>query len=425
MNLILNKQLTKKNFDKVFSYIFDNYNSTKTIQILESLKLLGSIFSTKAGLSLSLSDLRIINKEKKIRSLLNIVERLKFNELKNSSYNIQKINDVWNNTNNLLKTYILSYLRTNDPNNQLLIVLESGARGSKEQIHQLIGLRSLMVDQSGNIVPYPIKSSFIDGLSIFEYLLSSFGARKGIIDTALKTADSGYLTRRLIESSYEIKVISTKCSNKPTLSYRKKVSLKPRKVVILKNSVLSCQFDNNLCQKCFGLNYATRNIVSLGENIGILSAHSISEPSTQLTMRTFHTGGVLTQKQTTNFKLNVSGFVEIYEKKVNLINWENKREKILLNKIKNTNMFSPTQNTDIENSNLLPIYIIVLSKNLNKINLFKYNNQTYSEILNCFNLQLNNVDWNSFSFNNNYVEINNIIKFWYLIYYIFNSFKIN
>jgi len=427
MNLILNKQLTKKNFDKVFSYIFDKYNSAETIRILESLKLLGSIFSTKAGLSLSLNDLRIINKDKKIKSLLNIVENLKFDEIQNNVYNEQKINDVWNNTNDLLKTYILSYLKTNDPNNQLLIVLESGARGSREQIHQLIGLRSLMVDQSGHVVPFPIKKSFIDGLSIFEYLLSSFGARKGIIDTALKTADSGYLTRRLIESSYEIKIVSTKCSIKAPLSSKKRLYLNSKKSIILKNSVLSCHFDNNLCQKCFGLNYATRHIVSLGENIGILSAHSISEPSTQLTMRTFHTGGILTQKQTKSIRFNFSGFLEVYqrERKVCIIDWENNKKIFSLKKLKNKNTFSSKEQKFVntnqkEDPNNLPIYIVTLSKNLTKMNLLRYKNQIFNEILICSHILKDNVEWNGVKFfDYTYTNANILDKFRYFIYYIF------
>lgn len=427
MNLILNKQLTKKNFDKVFSYIFDKYNSAETIRILESLKLLGSIFSTKAGLSLSLNDLRIINKDKKIKSLLNIVENLKFDEIQNNVYNEQKINDVWNNTNDLLKTYILSYLKTNDPNNQLLIVLESGARGSREQIHQLIGLRSLMVDQSGHVVPFPIKKSFIDGLSIFEYLLSSFGARKGIIDTALKTADSGYLTRRLIESSYEIKIVSTKCSIKAPLSSKKRLYLNSKKSIILKNSVLSCHFDNNLCQKCFGLNYATRHIVSLGENIGILSAHSISEPSTQLTMRTFHTGGILTQKQTKSIRFNFSGFLEVYqrERKVCIIDWENNKKIFSLKKLKNKNTFSSKEQKFVntnqkEDPNNLPIYIVTLSKNLTKMNLLRYKNQIFNETLICSHILKDNVEWNGVKFfDYTYTNANILDKFRYFIYYIF------
>lgn len=431
MNLILNKQLTKKNFDKVFNYIFDKYNSTETIQILESLKLLGAIFSTKAGLSLSLNDLRIINKDKKIKSLLSIIENLKFDEVRNDVYNVQKVNDVWNSTNNILKSYILTYLKTNDPNNQLLIVLESGARGSKEQIHQLIGLRSLMVDQSGHIVPFPIKKSFVDGLSIFEYLLSSFGARKGIIDTALKTADSGYLTRRLIESSYEIKVVSIECSSKKTISYRKSIHPKSKKSIILKNSVLSCHFNNNLCQKCFGLDYATRHIVALGENIGILSAHSISEPSTQLTMRTFHTGGIFTQKQTKSITLKASGFIEIYEKqrKVQIINWENKTKEFSINKMKVKNAFSRRKQTFVnvnkENPNLIPIYIAVLSKNLTKINLLQYNDQVFHEVLNSSCLNLNAGVGNKDNlFNNSYVGMRLLFMFSYLIEYIFSYFSI-
>lgn len=331
MNFIFNKELTKKNFDKAFNFIFNSYNLTNTTKILESLKTMGAVFSTKGGLSLSLSDLKNLNKHKKIKPFLNRISKLKDNEFNYFQSNNPKVNNIWNETNNYLKSYILTYIKKNDFYNQLLIVLESGARGSKEQIHQLIGMRSLMVDQTGSIVPYPIKSSFLDGLNVFEYLLSSFGARKGIIDTALKTADSGYLTRRLIEACYDIKIVSSNCGCVNFLGILKgRDSLKNK--VKLKNTVLACNFAPNLCQYCFGINLSTRSIVSIGETIGILSAHSISEPSTQLTMRTFHTGGVFTGKSKVIKVKKISGF-KIFEKSKSLkvISWDNKTQTIKSN----------------------------------------------------------------------------------------------
>lgn len=363
MNLIFNKELTKKNFDKAFNFIFENYNKTKTIDILESLKMMGAVFSTKGGLSLSLSDLKYLKKQKKIKPFLNKISKLKENEVQFYQFNNQKINNIWNETNNYLKSYILMYVKNNDYYNQLLLVLESGARGSKEQIHQLIGMRSLMVDQTGAIVPYPIKNSFLDGLNVFEYLLSSFGARKGIIDTALKTADSGYLTRRLIEACYDLIIVSEDCRNLNFLvNFVKKLNTPSR--FKIKTTTLSCNFTPNLCQRCFGMNLSTRLVVSLGETIGILSAHSISEPSTQLTMRTFHTGGVFTGKSKINKIQKFSGF-KLFEKdkaKMKLINWENK---IHLSK------FIPTDDKFVGNLNLqslktnarvLPLFVGFLNK---------------------------------------------------------------
>ena len=383
MFFFFNKQLTKKNFDKVFSLIFEKYNTTQTINILDSLKLAGAIFSTKAGLSLSLSDLRILSKKKKITTLLNEIKTLKKEELYkiNTKTNDVEINEIWNNTNEVLKSYILFYLKTNDPYNQILTVLQSGARGSKEQIHQLIGLRSLMVDQTGSLVPFPIKKSFNDGLSIFEYLLSSFGARKGIIDTALKTADSGYLTRRLIEASYEVKIISENCKTKRKFGYIKKKN--NRLLIKIKRSVTNCLYLNNVCQLCFNLDLSTRKIISLGETIGILCAQSISEPSTQMTMRTFHTGGVFSKKQRKKFYTKISGFLNIYKKsQIKVINWLNTIEILPSMILSNNQHFLNAQHEILKEQKkkkeTLPFFIGYLNNFNFLIKIKKINNKTIS-----------------------------------------------
>lgn len=380
MNFVFNKELTKKNFDGAFNYIFSNYNNTKTTTILETLKTTGAVFSTKGGLSLSLSDLKSLNRQKKIKPFLNKILKLKINENKNYQLNTQKVNSIWNDTNNYLKSYILTYLKKNDFYNQLSIVLESGARGSKEQIHQLIGMRSLMVDQTGSIVPYPIKSSFLDGLNVFEYLLSSFGARKGIIDTALKTADSGYLTRRLIEACYDLKIVSTNCNTVKTLGILHK-HLNKKNIIKIKTTVLSCNFAPNLCQYCFGVDLSTRNIVSLGETIGISSAHSISEPSTQLTMRTFHTGGVFTGKSKIVKKNKIAGF-KVFEKNkiIKVINWENNIQITNLINIddKFVNCNNKSSNQQL-NTKILPIFVGFLNKQKDILKLVKTKYNIWSE----------------------------------------------
>lgn len=383
MNLIFNKELTKKNFDKAFNFIFKNYNITKTIDILESLKMLGAVFSTKGGLSLSLFDLKNLKKKKKIKPYLNSIFQLKENENNYYQYNNLKINNIWNDANNYLKSYILAYIKNNDYYNQLLLVLESGARGSKEQIHQLIGMRSLMVDHTGSVVPYPIKNSFLDGLSIFEYLLSSFGARKGIIDTALKTADSGYLTRRLIEACYDLTIVSEDCKN---IDFLAKITKKFNfcNKVKIKTTVLSCKFVPNLCQRCFGKNLSTRNVVSIGETIGILSAHSISEPSTQLTMRTFHTGGVFTGKSQTK-KINKTSSLTLFEKNnatLKLINWENKikiNKSLEIMRINDRLINNSNLNDSKNNPKVLPIFVGFLNKQQYIFKLTKLNQKFWLE----------------------------------------------
>ena len=213
-NIFINKQITKSNFEKILKQILLQYNKTKSLRILDNLKLLSFKFATIGGFSLSLNDFLVLRKNKIFANSTNKLKKqkqkiLSLEDLETS--NLNKVLEVWGETSNFLKTYIITFFKNFDPYNNLFLMSSSGARGSLDQVYQMIGMRGLMTDQTGKVVPIPIKNSFKEGLTLFEYLLSSFGARKGVVDTALKTADSGYLTRRLVETAYNIIIRDFDC----------------------------------------------------------------------------------------------------------------------------------------------------------------------------------------------------------------------
>ena len=258
----------------------------------------------------------------------------------------QKIIDIWNNANNVLKDDVLTYFRESDPLNPLYIMAFSGARGNISQVRQLVGMRGLMADPQGQIIDLPIQSNFREGLKVTEYIISSYGARKGLVDTALRTADSGYLTRRLVDVAQDIIVREEDCLTKEGLSldelfntYKTDASYEDRLIgrlllneIAIENkgiywpanmeidsnvvekiikfnindikvrSPLTCNSLRSICRKCYGWHLSYSKIIDLGEAVGILAAQSIGEPGTQLTMRTFHTGGVFQEIRQNKFE---------------------------------------------------------------------------------------------------------------------------
>lgn len=251
---------------------------------------------------------------------------------KNERY--EKVIDIWADTTNKVADALMDSL---DSLNNLYIMANSGARGSKKQIQQIGGMRGLMANATGKTVEIPIKANFREGLSVLEYFISTNGARKGLADTALRTADSGYLTRRLVDISHNVIVRDIDCGTNEGIEVRaftegREVieTLKERiigrtslldiehpetgEIICRQNeeiteeigemiedagitsvairSVLTCQSKAGICVKCYGRSLATREEVNIGESVGIMAAQSIGEPGTQLTMRTFHTGGV-------------------------------------------------------------------------------------------------------------------------------------
>ena len=287
----------------------------------------------------------------------------------------QKIIDTWNLTSESLKNQIIYYFKNYDPLNSVYIMAFSGARGNLSQVRQLVGMRGLMSDPSGQIMNLPIKKNFREGLTITDYLMSGYGARKGIVDTALKTANSGYLTRRLIDVSQDIIIREKDCltnrsflfsaknfsdSNamyekilgrvlgKPILDLQtsstiaqKNIQITPELVEQWKDqniqnfsirSPLTCKLYRSVCQKCYGWDLSTESLIDIGEAIGIIAGQSIGEPGTQLTMRTFHTGGIFTSEARQQIISPINGIVQFYKHLKTAVLRTNRGEDVLLTK---------------------------------------------------------------------------------------------
>jgi DNA-directed RNA polymerase subunit beta' len=332
-----NALINKRNLKNLMYEAFLNYGIVKSSMIADRVKNLTFHYATKSGISLSVEDLRIPpEKRNLLGTTINEVEvaktRFQAGDL-TTVERYQKTVDIWNNANNFLKEEVITYFRESDPLNPLYIMAFSGARGNISQVRQLVGMRGLMADPQGQIIDLPIKSNFREGLSITEYIISSYGARKGLVDTALRTADSGYLTRRLVDVAQDIIVREEDCGTSEGLSETELnffqssklehllgrllaspllsasgALLAPKNTEITlelinqisnveyKNlkvrSPLTCNSTRSICRNCYGWHLSYSKLVDLGEAIGIIAAQSIGEPGTQLTMRTFHTGGV-------------------------------------------------------------------------------------------------------------------------------------
>ena len=332
-----NNLIGKKQLRQILGWSFTNYDSTQACTLADELKYLGFKYGTLAGISINIEDLRvpfiknsmlekaneeIINSEKLfLKGKITEVERF------------QKIIDTWSLTSESLKDQVINYFKKYDPLNSVYIMAFSGARGNLSQVRQLVGMRGLMSDPSGEILNLPIKHNFREGLTITDYLMSGYGARKGIVDTALKTANSGYLTRRLIDVSQDILIREKDCFTDYSIlilkkSFSKKIigrilntsilDEKDFSLIAKKNaqitpllfktlkeknisqfyirSPLTCQLYRAICQQCYGWDLSTENLIDIGEAVGIIAGQSIGEPGTQLTMRTFHTGGIFTSE---------------------------------------------------------------------------------------------------------------------------------
>ncbi len=333
----VNDTMDKKKVGAVISDCYKRFGQHATVVLLDDLKSLGFNSATLAGISISISDLTIPKeKEEAIKIAKQEVGKVEDQYRKGiitgrERYN--KIIDVWTHTTEKLSDLVFKQM---DGFNPVFIMADSGARGSRLQIRQLSGMRGLMAKPSGEIIESPITASFREGLTVLEYFISTHGARKGLADTALKTADAGYLTRRLVDVAQEVVINEPDCGtlNGITVSAIVEgdevvVSLKERivgrvaldsivdivtdqqvveageqiteeKAEIIEQlgiekvrirSVLTCEADRGVCIRCYGRNLATQRMVEIGEAVGIIAAQSIGEPGTQLTMRTFHIGG--------------------------------------------------------------------------------------------------------------------------------------
>jgi len=338
-----NKIIDKKELKKLMAWAFSNYGTGRASYMADRLKELGFHYATKAGISLSVEDLRVPPTKRDLLSKTN--EEIKFTEQRYDRGEItaverfQKVIDTWNNSSESLKDEVIKYFKETDPLNPVYIMAFSGARGNISQVKQLVGMRGLMSDPHGQIIDLPIKSNFREGLTVTEYVISCYGARKGLVDTALRTADSGYLTRRLVDVAQDIIIREVDCGttrgiilkdmldkNKILIHLENRLlgrvlfetlyspdtseiiahinqdldSVLSKQIIhcgiksVLVRSPLTCESSRSVCQFCYGWSLAHGSLVDLGEAVGIIAAQSIGEPGTQLTMRTFHTGGVFT-----------------------------------------------------------------------------------------------------------------------------------
>ena len=328
----------KKSLGKIIDKCFRKHGNTKTAELLDYVKSMGYKYSTVGGITVAVADMDIPEAKytyiKEAEALVDKYEKAYRRGLISNDERYEKVIETWTETTEKVTDALMDGL---DRMNNIFIMAHSGARGSKNQIRQLAGMRGLMANASGKTVEIPVKSNFREGLSVMEYFTSSHGARKGLADTALRTADSGYLTRRLVDVSQDVIVRDIDCGTTETTEIfaikdgnevieeiRDRIvgrytidpiidpatgqELVPADTMILEDdadrivaagiekvkirTVLNCKTEHGVCAKCYGRNLATGKPVNIGESVGIIAAQSIGEPGTQLTMRTFHTGGV-------------------------------------------------------------------------------------------------------------------------------------
>ena len=340
--------VAKKQLKQILEKVINTHGATKTAEVLDAIKATGYKYSTRAAMTVAIADMTVPPQKpemiKQAQDTVDLITKNYKRGLITEEERYKEVVDTWKKTDDELTHALLSGL---DKYNNIFMMADSGARGSDKQIKQLAGMRGLMADTTGHTIELPIKSNFREGLEVLEYFMSAHGARKGMSDTALRTADSGYLTRRMVDVSQELIVRETDCcENRPEISgmYVKgfmdgkeeienlqeritgrfsceTITNKDGEVLVKANhmitprraarimsegvnanggpieevkirTILTCKCKVGVCAKCYGANMATGEAVQVGESVGIIAAQSIGEPGTQLTMRTFHSGGV-------------------------------------------------------------------------------------------------------------------------------------
>ena len=345
LKLEIDFHVGKKGLKQILEKVINTHGATKTAEVLDSIKAMGYKYSTRAAMTVSISDMTVPAKKKQLikeaEETVDLISRNFRRGLVTEEERYKEVIETWKKTDDELTHALLTGL---DKYNNIFMMADSGARGSDKQIKQLAGMRGLMADTTGHTIELPIKSNFREGLDVLEYFISAHGARKGLSDTALRTADSGYLTRRLVDVSQDLIIREVDCCEGkeiPCMEIKaftdgKEVieSLQERitgryiaetivdpdtgEIIIKENTmvtprrsgriikalekadrnsvkirtILTCKSQIGVCAKCYGSNMATGESVQVGEAVGIIAAQSIGEPGTQLTMRTFHTGGV-------------------------------------------------------------------------------------------------------------------------------------
>jgi DNA-directed RNA polymerase subunit beta' len=339
----------KKQLKQILEKVINTHGATKTAEVLDAIKATGYKYSTRAAMTVAIADMTVPPQKpemiKQAQDTVDLITKNYKRGLITEEERYKEVVDTWKKTDDELTKALLTGL---DKYNNIFMMADSGARGSDKQIKQLAGMRGLMADTTGHTIELPIKSNFREGLDVLEYFMSAHGARKGMSDTALRTADSGYLTRRLVDVSQDLIVRELDCcENRPEISGMyveefvdgkeeieslqeritgrftcETIKNKDGEVLVKANhmitpkraarimsegvnnenggpitrvkirTILSCKCKVGVCAKCYGANMATGEAVQVGESVGIIAAQSIGEPGTQLTMRTFHSGGV-------------------------------------------------------------------------------------------------------------------------------------
>ena len=362
LNLEVSFVVTKKELGKIINRCIRVHGITKTSVVLDNIKAQGYKYSTLGAITISVADMKIPEDkytliEKANAEVEKISKHFRHGLISEEERYTQVVN-IWNDTTNKVTEVLKSHLEEFNPIKMMQV---SGARGSIDQIRQLCGMRGLMANTSGKTIDVPIRANFREGLNVLEYFISSRGARKGQADTALRTADSGYLTRRLVDVSQDVIIREDDCGSTDGIWVREisegdemieelatrlvgrypvddVVDPKTGEVIVSKDqyikeaeadkivaagikevklrSVLTCHCRYGVCAKCYGENLATRETVNVGESVGIIAAQSIGEPGTQLTMRTFHTGGVASASDITQGLPRVQELFEARRPKV-------------------------------------------------------------------------------------------------------------
>jgi len=381
-----NTLINKKQLKELLAWSFSKYDSMQASLLADELKYLGFKYATQAGISISIEDLKVPATknemlEKANKDILN-AEKICLKGKITDVERFQKIIDTWSIASESLKDNVVSYFKTYDPLNSVYIMAFSGARGNLSQVRQLVGMRGLMADPSGEIMRVPIKKNFREGLTITDYLMSGYGARKGIVDTALKTANSGYLTRRLIDIAQDIIIREKDCltSSSFLIDTKNKIDeeqiigrvlskpvyeLKTNNLIADTNtqitlrllalfkqkqiskfhirSPLTCSLYHSICQMCYGWDLSNQNLVDLGEAVGILAGQSIGEPGTQLTMRTFHTGGIFTSEARQQIISPTNGIIKFSKILKTIILRTNRGDDVLVTKNSGSLIVIPEQ----------------------------------------------------------------------------------
>jgi len=357
----VNREQNQASIGDIIARAYKRMGHNKTVVLLDALKAVGFKYATLAGISIGIEDMVVPSTKKAMieaaqKEVVNIDDMYQ-NGLITAGERYNKIIDQWTTTTEQVASAMLDEMGKNDQGfSGIYLMFSSQARGTKQQIRQLAAMRGLMAKPSGDIIESPITSNFREGLTVIEYFISSHGARKGLADTALKTADAGYLTRRLVDVSQDVTIEEEDCGtlngvwaealmdgenevaslderlvgryaleditvpdmDEPIVRMNEEINEEKAALIKQKGlpgarirSVMTCQSKRGVCRKCYGRNLATGQLVELGEAVGIIAAQSIGEPGTQLTMRTFHIGGAASrQVEATSLRMLDAGVVQ-------------------------------------------------------------------------------------------------------------------